>query len=172
MISEFFGSSEEGRGQSQKANRIRNILLKSTDKEMKEKNNFFPLKEKETMENDFKVEFQEFFTSLSDLSGKRENCHLASTNTKTTTANTQESNEGINSIGLSSANRSRIKKIEGSFYLLSLMEELMKKKVTRNLKNSICSTYTPNRQKNVSKETSRTCKKHKTFSSKLRLFEK
>ena len=108
------------------ANTVRNTLLKYTDKEMKEKEKFFPKKARMPSIEDFRIEFKEFYTSFS-----RENQnHGRLVRKGAETASTKDSDVSGSRLrtGLFKSISVKDQEIGSSIYLLSLVSSIKKKR--------------------------------------------
>lgn len=141
-----------------KANRTRNILLKFTDKEMKNQREFFPIKEKPSQIEGFKIQFEEVYTSSS---GKQiEKAEKPKQNEPTNSgAATKPSSSDMKSL-LKDYKEIKTKELSGSIFLLSLADLFKKKKVYKNRK---IITYTCDRLNSIIHDIRKTIQRKKTI---------
>ena len=154
---------------SKKPNACRNVLLKCVDKELKEKGavDIFPKKERKNSNIEYQIEFKEYFSSANS-ENKRMFHHQSSQSsmceTEAPTCATLNHEKNIKSL-LSSAKN--VKKKESFQYLLDYADSLKLKKIQRRKRRKTVA-YTSNQLEEIFSDFTRSSKKKKTVTLKLK----
>ena len=144
-----------------KANLTRNKLLKIIDKEVKQKKEFFPLKQNRRDSEEYTVQFKEFFNSSSHEVKLQDSVHCSSQRTKESSANSSRTNIFTSALPKVSvfvdAKKSRK---EGMNYLKLYSNSLKRKKWVRSNQKAVFRTYVYNRSSTrMSQDMKMDCKK-------------
>ena len=144
-----------------KANLTRNKLLKIIDKEIKQKKEFFPLKQKRRDSEEYTVQFKEFFNSSSQEVKLQDSVHCSSQRTKESSTNSSRTNIFTSALPkVSVFVDSKKSRKEGMNFLKLYSNSLKRKKWIRSNQKAVFRTYVYNRSSTrMSQDMKMDCKK-------------